>query len=174
MNSSRLTTLIENIQKQLKYSNNTFNLKNHEKNVEEIIINNGFTQNTNEQLHYINQPCGSQNPPDFRIFDGKDYIDIECKSKKSGYKPMWNSSIPQKHTFYIYTNKTDNKTLVIKGEKIISDDLNNILNEYKKETKKLECKYNKILNKLSEHKNPYNLNVYARNMFVQKKHFKIN
>ena len=183
--SQKLKQLIQNF-KQLKYSHNTFNNKTHEQGVEKIIIENGFIHtltnkndkndknDKNYKYYYISQPNGSQKPPDFRVFDGDEQIDIECKSKKTGYKPMWNSSIPCKDTFYIFTNQKDDKTLIIEGKNIITLKLENILNDYKKETKLLEHKYNKILKKLSETDNPCDIGVYARNMFQQNKHFNIN
>lgn len=173
MNSSKVNELFENISKHLRFSQNTFNCKSHELNVEKIIRKTGFSKNTKDKYHYKSQPFGSQKSPDFRIFDGIDYIDIECKSRKIGYKPMWNSCIPNKHTYYIYSNQDDNKTLIIKGEEIVSDKLLNVMNEYKTRTKQLEQEYNNKINKLLDTENPYKLNVYARNMFVQKKHFTI-
>lgn len=181
VNSLKLKQLIQNF-KQLKYSYNTFNNKTHEQGVEKIIIENGFKHKhkltnknyKNDKYYYISQPNGSQKPPDFRVFDGDEHIDIECKSKKTGYKPMWNSSIPCKDTFYIFTNQKDDKTLIIEGKNIITLKLEKILNDYKKETKLLENKYNKILKKLSETDNPCDIGVYARNMFVQNKHFDVD
>lgn len=172
VNSIKLNNLISNL-KNLKYSQNTFSHKEHEESVEKIIIENGFMSN-NLELYYINQPNGSQMPPDFRVFDKNENIDLECKSKKNGYKPMWNSSIPSNDTFYIYTNQKDNKTIIIKGSEIITDKLQEELNKYKQETKLLENKYNIILKNLPEKDNPYNFGVYARNMFVQNKHFTNN
>lgn len=169
LNSTKLKNLIVDL-KNVTYSQNIFNHKEHEKCVEKILIENGFTLN-NLELYYIYQPNGSQMPPDFKVYDKDEYIDIECKSKKSGYKPMWNCSMPLKDTFYIYTNQKDNKTLVIKGDQIITDKLHHELNNYKNETKLLANKYNIILQNLSENDNPYKFGVYARNMFVQNKHF---
>lgn len=177
--SLKLKQLIKSF-KNLKYSHTecTFNYKTHEQSVEDIIIQSGFIlKHKDEKINgycYLNQPNGSQNPPDFRVFDGESFIDIECKSKKTGYKPMWNSSIPNKDTFYIFSNQKDNCTLVIEGKDIITQKLEYELNQYKKETKLLENKYNKILKELSENDNPYQIGVYARNMFVQNKHFKLD
>lgn len=172
--SFKLNLLLENL-KQLKYSNNSFNNKTHEESVEKIIIENGFKHklsiNKNKKCYYMNQPNGSQRAPDFIVFDNDEHIELECKSRKTGYKPMWNSSIPCKNTYYIFTNKKDDKTLIIEGNQIITEKLEKVLNQYKKETKLLENKFNKELKKFSETDNPYDIGVYARNMFVQNKHF---
>ena len=174
--SIKLNQLIKSF-KNLKYSNAecTFNSKTHEHSVENIIGQAGFILKTKNEInngcYYINQPNGCQNPPDFRVYDNNESIDIECKSKKTGYKPMWNSSIPNYSTFYIFTSQKDNKTLIIQGKKIITVKLQKVLNQYKKETKMLQNKYNnRILKKLSKSDNPYQIGVYARNMFVQNKH----
>lgn len=171
--SLKLKQLLVNLE-QLKYANNTFNSKIHEESVEKIIRECGFKHklciNKKEKSYYMNQPNGTQNPPDFIVFDNNESIQLECKSKKTGYKPMWNSSIPNESTFYIFTNQKDNKTLIISGKNIITPALKECLNIYKKETKKLEILFNKKLKKLSTNNNPYNIGVYARNMFVQNKH----
>lgn len=170
--SLKLKLLLRNL-KRLKYSNNTFNSKIHEESVEKIIIESGFKHknNTNEKCYYINQPNGSQKPPDFIVVDDNESIELECKSKKTGYKPMWNSSYPNRTNLYIFTNQKDNKTLLIPGNKITTPKLETLLEKYKKDHKIFHDKFNKELKKLSKEDNPYDISVYARNMFIQNKHF---
>lgn len=175
INSSELKQLVKKL-KDLTYSECTLNHKTHEESVRKIITKAGFTEvslriNKNIGFYFISQPNGTQNPPDFRVYHDDEYINLECKSKKTGYKPMWNSSIPSKDTIYIFTNQKDNKTLIIDGQNIITHKLDKLLNDYKNETKLLQNKHNDILSKLSEVDNPYKIGVYARNMFVQNKHF---
>lgn len=170
--SLKLKLLLRNL-KQLKYSNNTFNSKIHEESVEKIIIESGFKHknNTNEKFYYINQPNGSQRPPDFIVVDNNESVELECKSKKTGYKPMWNSSYPNRTNLYIFTTQKDNRTLIIPGNKITTPKLETLLEKYKKATKQLEITFNKEIKELSKEDNPYDIGVYARNMFVQNKHF---
>lgn len=172
--SLKIKSLLINL-KQLKYSNNTFNSKIHEESVEKIIIESGFKHknNTNEKFYYINQPNGSQRPPDFIVVDNttNESVELECKSKKTGYKPMWNSSYPNRTNLYIFTTQKDNRTLIIPGNKITTPKLETLLEKYKKETKQLEITFNKEIKELSKKDNPYDIGVYARNMFVQNKHF---
>jgi hypothetical protein len=147
---------------------------NHEANIEQILIQNGFLNGyiyANTDLFYFHQPNGSQKPPDFRVHDNDEYIDIECKSSKSSYKPMWNCSIPNRLTYYLFTNTKENNTVIVKGDQIATIQLIKLLNDYKAETKMLENKYNELLISLSEEENPYKMSVYARNMFVQKRNF---
>lgn len=174
MLSVKLKLLLRNL-KQLTYSNNTLNSKMHEESVEKIIIESGFkhknTINENEKCYYINQPKGSQKPPDFIVVDDNESVELECKSKKTGYKPMWNSSYPNTTNLYIFTNQKDNKTLLIPCNKITTPKLETLLEKYKKDHKIFNDKFNKELKKLSKEDNPYDISVYPRNMFVQNKHF---
>jgi len=174
--SLKLKLLLRNL-KQLKYSNNTFNSKIHEESVEKIIIESGFkhknTISTNETnaCYYINQPNGSQRPPDFIVVDNNESVELECKSKKTGYKPMWNSSYPNRTNLYIFTTQKDNRTLIIRGNKITTPKLETLLEKYKKDHKIFHDKFNKELKKLTKEDNPYDISVYPRHMFVQNKHF---
>lgn len=172
--SLKLKLLLRNL-KLVKYSNNTFNSKIHEESIEKIIIGSGFKHrlniDKNEKCYYINQPNGSQRPPDFIVVDNNESIELECKSKKTGYKPMWNSSYPNSTNLYIFTNQKDNKTLIIPGNKIITPKLEKMLIKHKNDNKLFHDKFNKELKKLSKDDNPYDITVYPRNMFVQNKHF---
>lgn len=167
-----LSSLFEMLSK-VDYSENTFNNKRHEDTVEEILQSFGLKQieNTKQRSEYgyIKQPNGTQNQPDFRLLLNDNEIDIECKSCKNGYKPMWNANYPSKRTVYLYTNKKDNNTLLFLGETIVTPEIEDIYNEYKKEIKNIEREINQKLLNLGN-KNPFGMTVYARNMFVQTKH----
>lgn len=180
INSSKLKELLKKI-KQIKYSEqlnslSTFNSKIHEESIEKIIIESGFkklkTLNMEIDNYYVYQPYGSQKPPDFIVFHNNESIELECKSTKNSYKPMWNCSYPKKSCLYIHTNKND-KTLIIPGNKIITPKLEELLIKYKNENKLLHDKWSKELNNLSKEDNPYTIDVYPRNMFIQKKNFNI-
>lgn len=161
----------------IKYSINTFNNKAHEQSVQEVLDKHGIRQmkggkNINNILYYEKEPNGSQRPPDLMISYNNIRINIECKSCKSGYKPMWNASYPSNDTIYIYTNKTRNNTLVFVAEEVISKDIVKIYEDYKKKTKELEEMTNIILKDIPD--NNYKLTVYARNMFTQNIHLNEN
>ena len=58
---------------------------------------------TNYRRHYLVQPFGSQDYPDFLVFDGERVVSIESKySRKSEGKPMWNSGLPRPGGIYIF------------------------------------------------------------------------
>ena len=163
----------------LNYGKNTLTSVGHEDNLEKLFIDLGLQKlektKTKLQLQsqfnfsFIKHPNGTQNTPDFRVNINNKIINIECKSCQSKYKPMWNASYPSEDTIYIYTNKKDNKTIIFLGTEIVQPKVKKILEEYKLLNKKLHNEINKKLNDLLNEENPYRMNVYARNMFVQTK-----
>lgn len=167
-------SMIINALKTLKYTPNTFMHKNHEWMVEDTLRRLGLVRDTTQANHYIREPNGSQVPPDFRIVLNQTSLDIECKSSKSGYKPMWNGTFPSNDTLYLFTNKKDNETLLFKGGEIVTPQVEMLCNEYKKANRDLHEHYNNLLTQLSVSENPYGMRVYPRNMFVQSFHLDKN
>jgi hypothetical protein len=161
---------------EMKYASNTFKDKRHEQNVEDILKDAGFKKVEriedvgSDGFYYIPQPNGSQSPPDFRVVANGESVDIECKSCKNGYKPMWNASYPKDDTVYVFTNRKDNNTMVFFGNKIVTPQVKAIYDDYIEQNKQLEKVFNQRLNALSVEQNPYRMRVYARNMFVQTRH----
>lgn len=161
----------------LNYGKNTLTSVGHEDNLEKLFIDLGLqkSEKTKSKSHtqmnfsFIKHPNGTQNTPDFRVNINNKIINIECKSCQTRYKPMWNASYPSEDTIYIYTNKKDNKTIIFLGTEIVQPKVKKILEEYKLLNKKLHKEINEKLNDLTNEENPYGMNVYARNMFVQTK-----
>jgi len=85
---------------------------------------------------------------------------------------MWNASYPCENIIYVYTNMTDNNTIVFAGDEIVTPDVKEIYEQYKLENKELHQRFNDKLRSLKV--NPYGMQVYARNMFVQTKHLDAN
>lgn len=160
----------------LNYGVNKFNEKVHEGNLEALLKKRGFKAISKEEGEkgdfYIKEPNGGQSPPDFRVFSNGEKVDIECKSCQKGYKPMWNASYPDDKIIYVYTNKSDNETLLFTGDEIITEKVREIYERYKTLNKELHKRINNELSELPEKDNPYGMQVYARNMFVQTKHLK--
>ena len=70
-------------------------------------------------LFYEYQPNGSQQPPDYMVYcENYEKIKIECKSSKTN-KPVWNCSIPEKNTIYVFLDTKNKKTYIFDGEDII-------------------------------------------------------
>jgi hypothetical protein len=121
-------------------------------------------------LFYEYQPNGSQLPPDFIIyccicdddFFESEKIKIECKSSKNN-KPVWNCSIPEKDTIYVFYDTKNKKTYIFDGEEIIDTNGRNEIIKLNEQLKKLCNDFNaKIL---------YNKNIsyYPRQMINQTK-----
>ena len=83
-------------------------------------------------LFYEYQPNGSQLPPDFIIYYEKinsepiticNKIKIECKSSKNN-KPVWNCSIPDEDTIYVYYDTQKKLVYIFYGDEIITKEKN--------------------------------------------------
>jgi len=121
---------------------------------------------------YEYQPNGSQKPPDFIIccFDkdkneiNNNYktIKIECKSSKNG-KPIWNCSIPDEDTIYIYYDTRKKLVYIFNGNEIISKEKKLEIIKFNDDIKKLCDDFNKT--KLSN----TNMSFYPRQMINQTK-----
>lgn len=118
------------------------------------------------KVDYIKQPNGCQMAPDFRVTVNKESLDIECKSSKKHYIPMWNSTFPNNKTVYLFSNQKDNKTIVFNGSSIMTKQVEKIYQDYSEKLKELQKETN---DKLKIVPNPYNMRVYARKMFSQGK-----
>jgi len=153
MSARGLQYLIKQLQKNVKYSKYQ---TNNEKSVEKVL----------DQLRvdYIKQPNGCQMAPDFRVLIENETVDIECKSSKTHYTPMWNSTYPDNKTLYLFSNQRDNKTIVFKGSTVMTRQVETIYKEYVQNLKKLQKETNE---KLKHIENPYKMRVYARKMFSQ-------
>ena len=121
---------------------------------------------------YEYQPNGSQKPPDFIIccFDkdkneiNNNYktIKIECKSSKND-KPIWNCSIPDEDTIYVFYNTHKKLVYIFNGDEIISKEKKSEIIKFNDDIKKLCNEFNKTA--LSN----TNMSFYPRQMINQTK-----
>jgi hypothetical protein len=121
---------------------------------------------------YEYQPNGSQKPPDFSIcyFDkGKNKVNnnykiikIECKSSKNN-KPIWNCSIPDEDTIYIFYDTHKKLVYIFNGDEIISKEKKSEIIKFNDDIKKLCNDFNKTT--LSN----TNMSFYPRQMINQTK-----
>jgi hypothetical protein len=78
--------------------------------------------NDASKIYCMYQPFGKQNPPDFIILvNNKPIIKIECKSSDKQCKPVWNCSIPEKETIYIFGCKKLSNVFIFMGDSIVDD-----------------------------------------------------
>lgn len=153
MSARGITYLIKQLQKNVKYNKYQ---SNNEKSVEKVL--------NKLNVDYIKQPNGCQMAPDFRVLIKNETVDIECKSSKTHYTPMWNSTYPDNKTLYLFSNQRDNKTIVFNGSTVMTRQVETIYKEYTENLKKLQKETNEKLSKVA---NPYRMRVYARKMFSQ-------
>lgn len=97
------------------------------------VVKNPFKKITNS---FIFQPYGSQNFPDFLIFNERSVIPIEVKFSTNekennvkltkNSKPMWNSNLPKANALYIYGIAGIDVTFFI-GSDILNQDTRELL-----------------------------------------------
>lgn len=120
----------------------------------------------NNKLCYKHQPNGSQLPPDFTLFYNTNKINIECKSSKN-LKPIWNCSIPNEYTIYLFYTTKLNKTFIFTGNEIIDKNKIKEIKEFNEMIKKISKEFNE--NILNDEYFQY----YPRQMINQHKNFNI-
>lgn len=121
---------------------------------------------TKYKKHYIIQPCGTQNYPDFMVFDEDRIISIEVKySRKKQKKPVWNSGLPRPNGVYIFGSFGCRDITFFKGSDVLTLDEIRKLHQFFEEAKKSERAFNK-----SEMQNQtYGFKAYIRKAFDQSK-----
>lgn len=138
---------------------NEYCIENIKKNKKEIT--NNIKKSKYENLFFEYQPNGSQMPPDFKIYCEKfEEIKIECKSSKNN-KPVWNCSIPEKETIYIYYDTKTKETYIFDGEEIVSEKIRSQVIKFNEELKILCNKFNETI--LCDE----NISYYSRQMINQ-------
>ncbi|BBM88519.1 hypothetical protein COTS27_00200 [Spirochaetota bacterium] len=128
----------------------------------EHILKNTFTT---KSQHFMVQPFGSQNYPDFLIFDNNRIITIETKfiASKQG-KPVWNSGLPRLNGIYLFASRED--VTFFLGKNLLSRTEINELHKFFKGLKEYQSEFN---NKMNAQK--YGFAVYIRKAFQQQKKF---
>ncbi|AZZ65603.1 type II restriction endonuclease [Metamycoplasma phocicerebrale] len=163
-------TNLENNSNSIKIANQLPKIKNNILSKTSIeLVSNPFE---NVKSHFVYQPYGSQNFPDFLIFTEKYIIPIETKFSKNekgnkgidSSRPMWNSNIPKMNAIYIY-GVSNLDTTFFKGSDILNIDTNKILINYFEELdKNTEALDESLLNQ----KNNFGIYPYIRKAYEHK------
>lgn len=129
-----------------------------ETEIKRLLCKHGFTEIEKNSIllpqsnHFIFQPNGNNNSPDFLVcYEGKNYP-LECKSVKKGGKPVYNGCLPVEDYIYIFCSNQYNQTTIYFGKDIVSPEvreiygrllekLNGVLEEFTEEF--IDCKQNK-------------------------------
>lgn len=112
---------------------------------------------------FIFQPFGSQQYPDFLVFEKKYILPVEAKFSKKGTRPMWNSGLPRSNGLYVYGAREHEKIVVFCGADIVSLDESIRLHNFFSKLKKLENEFNQEYMSNQE----YGFVVYSRKAFEQ-------
>ena len=118
--------------------------------------------------HFIVQPFGSQNYPDFLVFSGATVVGIETKFSATGTSsPVWNSGLPRPNGIYVFgaTGRRD-LTFFCGGDILSAADARQ-LHDFFEQLKKHQEKFNK--ERMSGQ--PYGFAAYVRKAFEQKRVF---
>ena len=114
--------------------------------------------------HYIEQPNGSQDYPDFMVFERTHIWAIEPKHRSgNGGHPMWNSGTPRKHGIYLFGNRQD-VTFFLGGD-VLTDEQVEAIRQYRLQTRNLRD----ATNQGSLAGQEYGFSVYDRFMLQQQR-----
>lgn len=121
---------------------------------------------TTYKQHFIVQPSGSQNYPDFMVFDKSYIYGIEVKySTGKQLKPMWNSGLPRQNGIYIFGCFGVSDITFFIGRDVVSAEEAEEMHKFFGKVKEHQEQFNET--KMQEQK--YGFAVYVRKAFEQKK-----
>ena len=120
---------------------------------------------TSRRRHYVRQPYGSQNYPDFLVFDGQRIVAIEVKfSAKSQGKPMWNAGLPRAGGLYVFGAYGRQDITFFLGRDIVTIEEAQALHNFFKDLKAQENAFNVAMKRQR-----YGFTAYSRMAFDQKR-----
>ena len=121
--------------------------------------------------HFIKQPCGSQEYPDFWVFGEESIFSIEVKfSQGSQTRPVWNSGLPRPNGIYIFGSYGMRQITFFRGIDVVGTEEVEKLRSFFDDIKERQENFNR-----SEIKNQkYGFVVYSRAAYEQNKKFNYN
>ena len=121
--------------------------------------------------HFVTQPCGSQDYPDFWIFCEEFIFSVEVKfSQGKIAKPVWNSGLPRPNGIYIFGSYKMKAITFFKGVDIIEKEEVTKLRDFFDSLKLQQENFNH--SKLKSQK--YGFAAYSRAAYEQNKRFNRN
>lgn len=115
---------------------------------------------------YIYQPNGSQNYPDFMVFEPDQVVCLEVKFAKQPH-PVWNSGLPRPNGFYILGCSTTKDITFFHGRDVITRDESKKMHAFFDRLKAEQQRFNKENMSGQRH----GFAVYIRKAFEQKKKY---
>lgn len=147
--------------------------KTYIKNIKErILIQDEIIENdTKYNQHYIYNPFGTQNYPDFIIFDQNILVSIESKfTEKSATKPVWNSGLPRLNGLYIFGSYGKQDITFFRGKDVISHEERKQFQQFFGEEKERADLFNGQYMSSQE----FGFAAYVRTAYEQKKMYNQN
>ena len=119
---------------------------------------------TTFKQHFVYQPYGSQNYPDFLLFNGDQIYCLEIKfSANNNTKPMWNSGLPRPTGIYIFASYGLNDITFFLGRSVVTAEEAQHFHEFFENLKESQREFNENL----MDKQRYGFNAYIRKAFHQ-------
>ncbi len=125
-----------------------------------------FANPASYRKHYLKEPYGSQQYPDFLVLDGDRVVLIEVKfSKKRQGHPMWNGGLPRQGGLYIFAAYERRDAPFFLGRDVVLPEEASKLHEFFKKLTVLQEAFNQELMTGQR----YGFCVYSRKAFDQRK-----
>ena len=185
--SAMMESFLKEVQKQPYFSNGSGRL--HEKNIERLLIKNGFVQSTIEDCDitkkdtkeiknaslskkiqpcmFVAQPCSSQSFPDFIVSDetGRVFY-VECKSSKKTDRITWNSGKPKKDAIYVFSSGRNNAQTFVMGGDFWTEETTELADEAFERMRAIQDEYAAKLKDKGSNVFPYCRKMYNDSQLV--------
>lgn len=123
---------------------------------------------TEKKAHFVTQPYGSQQYPDFLVFEDAKIWAIETKfNQKKASHPFWNSGLPRPNGIYIYACGARKQITFFVGKDVVQSSIAEQMHGQLDELKMLATKFNQ--QELSDQ--PHGFMIEVRKAFSQSKQF---
>ncbi len=126
---------------------------------------------TEKKAHFVTQPYGSQQYPDFLVFENAKIWAIETKfNQKKASHPFWNSGLPRPNGIYIYACGARKQITFFVGKDVVQSSIAEQMHRQLDELKMMATKFNQ--QELSDQ--PHGFMIEVRKAFSQSKQFNKN
>ena len=113
--------------------------------------------------HYINQPFGSQQYPDFLVLDTHYVLCLELKFSEKTVRPVWNSGLPRANGIYIFASYKKKDITFFRGCDILNNQDRKLLKGFFDEELERSESFNEIYMSDQE----FGFSTYARKAYQQ-------
>ena len=135
-------------------------------------VNGGSVDNaTEKKSHFVTQPYGSQQYPDFLVFEDSKIWAIETKfNKRKASHPFWNSGLPRPNGIYIYACGIRKQITFFVGKDVVQSSTAAQMHHELDKLKTMATNFNK--QELTTQ--PHGFMIEVRKAFSQSKRFNPN